>query len=436
MVEKIINELTGKRILILGFGKEGKSSLNFLLHYKVAATVGVADQNLSSEDIEILKNRQNISIHSGVSYLQAVEEYDFILKSPGIPSRKISLKENQTLSSQTDLFLMAFHSQTIGITGTKGKSTTASLIHHLLSKSGKNSILTGNIGIPSFDIIPEILPETVVVFELSANQLENVCHSPFVAIFLNLYEEHLDHFGTFEAYKKAKMNIFKHSLSSDFLIINKDFSHLAEGIAKSNVFIYPDEALVGFISNKLNGLHNKLNIQAAVLAARILKVSDETISSNLNTFQGLPHRLEFIENNSGIAFYNDSIATIPEATIAALESLKKVDWLILGGFDRGISYDILAKYLSIHPVAHIFYTGKAGKRIIELIQENENSIEIYPFEKMSEVFDFISNEGKAGEVCLLSPAAASYDQYRNFEHRGSTFKELVAGFSIKPFPKV
>jgi UDP-N-acetylmuramoyl-L-alanine---L-glutamate ligase len=435
MVEKIINEITGKRILILGYGKEGKSSLNFLLDNKVNAEVGVADQNLTSEDIEFLKNIKNISIHSGTSYLEAVAGYNFILKSPGIPSRKISLTKDQILSSQTDLFLMAFHSQTVGITGTKGKSTTASLIYHLVSTSGEDCVLTGNIGIPSFDIIPEIQPGTVVVFELSANQLENVCHSPYVAVFLNLYEEHLDHFGSFEAYKNAKTNLFKHSLSGNFLIIHKDFRHLADGITKSNVYIFPDEKLKEFTSFRLNGLHNKLNIQAAVLVALILKISEESIFSNLNSFQGLPHRLELVENGSGISFYNDSIATIPEATIAALESIEKVDWLILGGFDRGIKYDILAEYLSIHPVAHIFYTGKAGNRIIELIQKKENPIELHPFEKMSEVFEFISENGLAGEVCLLSPAAASYDQYRNFEHRGTTFKDLVSTFRIKTFPK-
>lgn len=429
MVEKIINELTGKKILILGFGKEGRSSLNFLKRYEVNAKIGISDQNLSPEDIEVLKKQQNISVHSGENYLESIAGYNFILKAPGIPSRYLSMNQDQILSSQTDLFLMAFHDQTIGITGTKGKSTTASLVYHLLSESGKTSLLTGNIGIPCFDVIPEITPETHVVFELSANQLENTCHSPHIAIFLNLYEEHLDHFGTFEAYKNAKMNIFKHRRPSDFLIIHKDFLYLADSTPQTNILTYPDDEMSGFTADKLKGLHNRLNIQAAVLSTKILGLSEAEISLKLNTFKGLPHRLEFVDDKSGIAFYNDSIATIPEATIAALESLTKVDWLIIGGFDRGINYEILANYLLNKPVNHVFYTGKAGKRIIELIIKHTHHIDIKAFDKLEEVFDTLRESGKSGDVCLLSPAAASYDQYRNFEHRGDTFKDLANQFT-------
>jgi len=429
MVEKIIDELTGKRILILGYGKEGRSSLNFLKRYEVNAKIGIADQNLSQEDIEVLKKQQNISVHSGENYLESIAGYNFILKAPGIPSRYLSLKQDQILSSQTDLFLMAFHDQTIGITGTKGKSTTASLVYHLLSQSGKPGLLTGNIGIPCFDIIPEICPETHVVFELSANQLENVCHSPHIALFLNLFEEHLDHFGTFEAYKNAKMNVFKYHSSSDFLIIHKDFSYLAEGNLQSNVLMYPSDTMSIYAADNLKGAQNKHNIQAAVLTAKILGLSEAEISSKLKTFKGLPHRLEFVDDKSGIAFYNDSIATIPEATIAALESLKKVDWLIIGGFDRGINYEILANHLLNNPVNHVFYTGKAGKRIIELLNKDFHSIDIKAFDKLEEVFGALRESGKSGDICLLSPAAASYDQYRNFEHRGDTFKELVKHFT-------
>jgi UDP-N-acetylmuramoyl-L-alanine---L-glutamate ligase len=433
MVEKIINELTGKRILILGYGKEGRSSLKFLSNYNVNAEIGIADQNLPLEDIEILKNKQNISIHSGANYLESVAGYNFILKAPGIPSRYLSLKQDQILSSQTDLFLMAFHDQTIGITGTKGKSTTASLVYHLLSQSGKPGLLTGNIGIACFDIIPDICPETNVVFELSANQLENIFHSPHIALFLNLFEEHLDHFGTFEAYKNAKMNIFKYHSSSDFLIIHKDFSYLAEGNLQSNVLIYPSYEMSIYDADNLKGAHNRHNIQAAVLTAKILGLSEADIFSKLKTFKGLPHRLEFVDDKSGITFYNDSIATIPEATIAALESLGKVDWLVIGGFDRGINYEILANHLLNNPVNHVFYTGKAGKRIIELLNKEHHSIDIKAFDKLDEVFDAIHESGKSGDVCLLSPAAASYDQYRNFEHRGDTFKELAIQFTRNTF---
>lgn len=425
-IELILNILRNKKILILGFGREGQSTLRFLNHWLPGAEIGLADANLISETI--LPENHSYTLHTGPDYLQAVDKYQFIIKTPGIPGRLIQLKSDQILSSQTDLFLEAFHKQVIGISGTKGKSTCSSLIHHVLQESGFKSILTGNIGIPCFDIIPQINPTSWVVFELSANQLEMSKHSPRIAVLLNIYEEHLDHFGTYDAYIRAKLQLIRYSSIGDTVILHKSLRQYYSGNAFLHLF--PDPAqLQNAHALKLRGEHNQWNAQAAVLAAKATGVDEDTMIKALSSFAGLPHRLEFVGKKNGISFYNDSIATIPEACIAALKTFEKVDYLIVGGFDRGIHYEILADYLLQHPVKHLFLIGKAGQRIGSLFQKNNHEpIIIHLVENLNDVFEIVRQCGQSGEICLLSPAASSYDQYKNFEHRGEVFKALVAEF--------
>ena len=209
----IFKRLRGKRILILGFGREGKSSLAFIKKYLPHAIVGIADKNESAfKDLNINPDNpvtpNNPKIYFGDNYFDAVNDYDIVLKTPGISllGKNIDLSK---ITSQTDLFLEEFHSQIIGITGTKGKSTTSTLIYHLLKESGRDAILAGNIGIPIFDIIERITNKSIIVFELSAHQLQFIHRSPHIGILLNVFEEHLDHFGTFETYRSAKLNIIK-----------------------------------------------------------------------------------------------------------------------------------------------------------------------------------------------------------------------------------
>lgn len=425
-IELILKILRNNKILILGFGREGQSTLRFLNHWLPDAEIGLADANLISETI--LPENHSYTLHTGPDYLQAVEKYQFIIKTPGIPGRLIQLKSDQILSSQTDLFLEAFHKQVIGISGTKGKSTCSSLIHHVLQESGFQSILTGNIGIPCFDIIPQINPSSWVVFELSANQLEMSKHSPRIAVLLNIYEEHLDHFGTYEAYIRAKLQLIKYSSIGDTVILHKSLRQYYSGNAMLHLF--PDPAqLQNAHALKLRGEHNQWNAQAAALAAKAVGVDKNSMTKALLSFTGLPHRLEFVGEKNGISFYNDSIATIPEACIAALKTFEKVDYLIVGGFDRGIHYEILADYLLQYPVKHLFLIGKAGQRIgMLLLKRNNDIMMIHHIENLKDVFGVIAHYGQAGEICLLSPAASSYDQFKNFEHRGEVFKTLVVEF--------
>lgn len=428
MLNKIIEKLLDKKILILGFGREGKSSFQFINKHLKDTCIGIADAD--SQVFEGLSeiDRESVTLYSGENYLDSIQFYDFIIKSPGISLREKNTN-TKTISSQTDLFMMAYSSQTIGITGTKGKSTTTSLIFHLLKSSDFDCVLAGNIGIPCFDVISEINDKTWVVFELSANQLQSIQHSPHIAVLLNVFEEHLDHFGTFEKYKQAKYNICKFQNEDDIFVCHRDF--LPELRIPHEMLLQFPLGLLGGDEQQMpiKGSHNRLNMEAALLVAHAIGIDMKQAIIHLQTFKGLPHRLEIIGTFDGITFINDSIATIPEATIAALDTIDSVDFLLLGGFDRGIDYTGLIEYLLENPVANILFTGKAGERMLIMLNKFSIESQLLKYNSMEEAFDIIRTQSKNNSVCLLSPAAASYDNYKNFEHRGDTFRELALSFS-------
>lgn len=418
MFELILNRLRGKSILILGFGREGRSTLRFLTKFLPDAQVDVAD-----------KNAMEGVAYSGERYLEAMYDYDIVIKTPGISLKDFDTK-NVEITSQTDLFLNQFHTQTIGITGTKGKSTTTSLIYHLLRSSGRDAILTGNIGIPCFDVMEEIKPDSIVVYELSAHQLEYVHNSPRVGVLLNIFEEHLDHFGTMERYAEAKLNIMRYMGENDIAVIHETLMEDAWRLFVNNIVfsLFDFEDLVDTTALPLIGEHNLMNVKAALLACYAYGVDVRELIPHLYTFKPLEHRLEPVGTYGGVSFVNDSISTIPQATISACEALGRVDFLLLGGFDRGIDYHPLADYLKTHPVSHLLFTGKAGERMMQLIDgASSNSMDCV-YSSMEEAFAFVAAYAKSGDVCLLSPAASSYDQYKNFEERGRKFKLLAQEF--------
>ena len=425
----IFKRLRGKRILILGFGREGKSSLAFIKKFMPHAVVGVADKNA-----EALKDLgTGVAVYSGDNYFDAVNDYDIVIKTPGISllGKKVDLSK---ITSQTDLFLEEFHSQIIGITGTKGKSTTSTLICHLLKESGRDAILAGNIGIPIFDVIEQITNKTIVVFELSAHQLQFIHRSPHIGILLNVFEEHLDHFGTFEAYRNAKLNIIRKMGEGDWAVTNDEFCYEADKMmVRSLNYQYYDFG-VNWDAVPLKGDHNRLNVKAALCAVYSFGIPVDEVIPHLYTFQPLEHRQELVGTFGGVTFYNDSISTIPQAAIAALQTIKNVTFLLLGGFDREIDYTPLVEYLTKNPVEHILYTGKAGGRIFEMLQKSGYQGDMKNFKDLNEAFEILKSLSKPGDVCLLSPAAASYDQYRNFEERGRIFKKLSSDF-VKSFLK-
>ena len=418
MFDLILNRLRGKRILILGYGREGKSTMRFLKKYLPDAVVAVAD-----------KNAMEGVTYAGEGYLEAMYDYDIVIKTPGISLKDFDTKGVE-ITSQTDLFLSQFHSQTIGITGTKGKSTTTSLIHHLLKLSGHDAIVTGNIGIPCFDIMEDIKPESIVVYELSAHQLEYVHNSPRVGVLLNVFEEHLDHFGSMGRYCSAKLNIMRFMGEDDTAVVHETLTDDARRLLVNHI-VFSLFDVSGFVDETmlpLKGEHNFLNVKAALLACYAYGVDCEKLVPYLYTFKPLEHRLEPVGTFGGVTFINDSISTIPQATISACEAMGRVDFLLLGGFDRGIDYEPLAEYLQEHPVPHLLFTGNAGERMRALLKNNGINTDVQLYGSMEEAFAYLTSHAQKGDVCLLSPAAASYDQYKNFEERGKKFKDLAAQF--------
>ena len=408
---EITNLLKDKKIAILGFGREGKSSLHFIRKHLPEKQVTILDKN--SVDIQDAKT----TMVCGDNYLNNFNAYDIVLKTPGISLANLKDIEPEKIYSQTAFFLQYFGKQTIGVTGTKGKSTTATLIFHILKACGKKVILAGNIGIPFFDIVENIDEKTIVVAELSAHQLEFVSHSPHIAILLNLYQEHLDHFTSFQSYCEAKFNITKYQNENDLFIYNKENDRITKLFAQHKLHRY------------FYTFSNKTNYEAAVVTCKQLGISEAGIASAIATFVPLEHRQEFVGEKHGILFYNDSISTVPEATIYALKTLKNVNTLILGGFDRGIDYRVLYDYLQKNPVENVVFMGPAGIRM--KTEWNSNGI----FEDdMQKIVNYTITHTQKGKICLLSPAAASYDQYTNFEERGKRFKECVRQpFSLTNF---
>lgn len=454
-VSKILDFLNSKKIVIVGFGREGVSSYKFLRKHFPQMHLVVADKSPEINTNGLAKD-DLLTIIAGEEYDRHLNDFDLIFKSPGVNLNTINyFIPREKFTSQAELFLMAYGRQIIGVTGTKGKSTTASLIYHILSNTLGNTILVGNIGIPFFDLIDEINDETTIVAELSAHQLEFTDFSPHVAIMLNLFQEHLDHFNTFNNYQLAKLNITEHQNENDIFIYNFDDRYIPKLIeshklvrrfvpfstqttvkngafcTKADIVLVKDSVPYCQIPiadrQNIPGLHNNNNIMAAVLACKTKNVGNEDIIKRLKTFKGLEHRIELVGTFNGITFYNDSISTIPEATVAALKTVKRVDTLIVGGFDRGIDYQLLIDYLKENPVRNIAFVGKVGERVLKIWQEEKHPLpENYIVENdYAKIVDFAFEKTQEGCSCLLSPAAASYDQFKDFTVRGTTYKNLI-----------
>lgn len=411
VINEIAKMLNGKSILILGFGREGKSTYEFIKKYVKYTSLGIADKN----EIKVPEK-----VYFGENYLDAVLEYDVVIKSPGIPFFGIE-NEKAIITSQTDLILKANRENVIGVTGTKGKSTTTTLIFNILNQAGKDVRLIGNIGVPPLSCLDDINDDTILVCEMSSHQLENLTVSPHIAVILNIFEEHLDHYNSYEDYQLAKVNVFRYQNSNDVVVYNMEnklVKDYVEKYAKGEKIEFPYEYDV---ETALLGEHNKKNVMAARLVAKQFRVDEEDIKQTVKNFSGLAHRLEFVGEFNGVKYYNDSISTIPEATINAIKSIENVNTVIIGGMDRGIHYDEFATYLENSGVENIILAYDTGKRIYEKMN-NGKAILVKDLEEAVEVAKKVTKKGMA---CLLSPAAASYGFFKNFEERGERFKELI-----------
>lgn len=429
MIDWLRQKLGERRIVILGFGLEGQSSLKYLQRNQIENQIVIADQN---PDIQQHPLIAGLKILSGKNYLDQLKEDDFIIKSPGIPlkNQRPDLKSH----SQTSLFLQFYGNQVIGVTGTKGKSTTSSMIFKILQDQQKAGILVGNIGQPAFDLIEDISDDVLVVYELSAHQLKCVERGPQMAILLNLMPEHLDFFLTTQKYYQAKLNIFKGQNHKSFTFYHQSIEKIAGALPKKNLMhtelsetkIEIDKGL--FLRkedlNFLVGAHHLDNIQAILELSFYLKLDLTKTLESIKNFHPLPHRQEYLGKKKGVIFINDSISTIPRSAIHAIKAINKVDYLILGGFDRGIDYSSLAEFMENQSFKKVFFLGQAGRSILREFRENEIHIyfKFHWAEKLQDIREELLKI-ESGTV-LLSPAAASYDSFKNFEERGDYFRRI------------
>lgn len=388
---RIIDQLDNKKVLIWGYGREGKSTENF---------------------IKLYCPHTKYEIYEGDKEGFSEEDFDFIIKSPGIPF----LTSNPKYISQTSLFLDEFKDQTIAITGTKGKSTTSSLMYHVLESANKKCILVGNIGQPCLDYYSDIDKDTYIVFEISAHQLVSSKTSPHIGAFLNLYEEHLDYYQNMENYFNAKANITRFQNESDYYLFGKDVPSID---TKANKILIDN---IRKFDLQLKGDHNQFNANVVYyIAVNILKLDEELVLKSLKEFKNLKHRLDFVGTFGDIDYYDDSISTIPQATISAINSISNVDTIIIGGLDRGINYDILVDYIKNHKYNYIMTYG-SGKVIYDKVSGLDY---VFYEEDLKKAVDLAKKITQKGKACVLSPASASYDHFKNFEERGNVFVELI-----------
>ncbi|MBQ8411271.1 MAG: UDP-N-acetylmuramoyl-L-alanine--D-glutamate ligase [Ruminiclostridium sp.] len=431
MRNKLEEFFKGKRVLILGLGREGRSTLDILKN--IDCTIGIADRNLIATD-----ELSEYELYLGENYLNCLGSFDIIMKSPGIALlNMVSDEIKAKITSQTDLLLRFRENTIIGITGTKGKSTTSSLTCHILKECGKNAILIGNIGIPPLECIDEFTEDTIIVCEMSCHQLEYVQASPDIAVLLNIFEEHLDHYVDFNAYKNAKENIYHFMDEKGTLIIGSDCVHEEFGFdvltasldnGEADIYVTNDtlsingiKIPISGISTKLIGHHNFYNIGIAMCVALALGCDKDKALEAVSTFNGLPHRLENIGTFGGVQYITDSISTCPSTAIAAVKSFDKVDTIIIGGMDRGIDYTELVSFINSSDIENIILLPDSGYRIYSELDGKKRNI--YKAENLIDAVRYAKTVTKVR--CLLSPAAASYGFYKNFEERGEHFKELV-----------
>ena len=442
--------INNRSVLVLGFGREGRSTYNFLREMFADMQITIADANIKIAEDKLFEKDSNIEFILGEGYLVEIQEFDLVFKSPGISFKDYLIPSHQYISSQTDLFLHLFSGQIIGVTGTKGKSTTVSLLKHVLDDFYDDVQLIGNIGVPALDIVNRVGENTKVVFEMSSHQLEFVSCSPKIAVLLNLYQEHLDHYSDYNSYRFAKWNIAKYQSEQDCFISCIDETQVLKDINNqiiqsvqlkygfnddADIFYDFENDIICLKSKKiifdrskftLLGKHNLYNAMAVLLACNYMKLPTEKVVNRMMTFQSLPHRLEFVAEVNGIRFYNDSISTIPQATIRAIESVENVATLILGGFDRGIDYKELIAFLINYKPLSIMLLGEVGEKLEASLKNINYKGDYYKFNNLQEAVNKAFELTSDNMACLLSPAASSYDSYKNFEERGNHFKQLVS----------
>lgn len=394
-----------KKILLLGYGKEGQATERFLKKYHRDALIGIADKKINT------------------NYLGEQKNYDLIIRSPGIQKHLIT----RPYTTATNIFLANINNIVIGVTGTKGKSTTVSLIYSILKQAGKKAHLIGNIGKPMLDeMLKKIEKEDIFVCEFSSYQLDDIEYSPHISVVLDLFPEHMNYHGDVKNYYNAKKNIISHSTGNDYFIYNPEFEELKSWAKNSICKTIPFEQDIP-VKNEdipLIGKHNRENIKAAITAVRLLNVNNDTIVEAIRKFKPLPHRLQLIGKFKEITFYDDAISTTPQSTILAIESLKNIGTIFLGGTDRGYDFDKLVETVIDYKIPNIVLFPDSGEKIFEL-SKKATRINFFKTKSMEEAVKFAYKYTPAGKICLLSCASPSYSLWKNFEEKGDLFQFFV-----------
>jgi UDP-N-acetylmuramoylalanine--D-glutamate ligase len=452
-------DLKNKRVLVVGLGRSGAASAIFLQEH--GAKVIVSDSKSEAQlqgDVPALLDR-GISIEAGRHGERTFRDQDLIVVSPGVPSDQPQLQHARTLGipviGEVELAFRFLQGKVLAITGSNGKTTTTSLVGEILAKSGKKTLVGGNIGTPVISLAGESTPDSLVVLEISSFQLESIEQfRPWIAAILNITPDHLDRHHTFQAYVDAKSRIFENQRADragenqqagDFAALNADdptcvalkdrikapllwFSRKQR--VESGAFLNGDQiifrqnnqeqAVLGRSDIQLKGEHNLENVLAAVCMTMVAGCTPQQVRQGVSEFRAVEHRLELVATINGVTFYNDSKATNVDATVKALESFPGNIHIILGGKDKGSDYTVLNPLLR-ERVKRVYLIGAASDKIASQVQATSVVRSGILERAVRQAFDAAA----PGDVVLLAPACASFDQFENYEHRGRIFKELV-----------
>lgn len=435
-----------KKIFVLGMARSGYEVAKLLSKYN--NSILVTDKK--EQDVNHIEELEKL----GVSFVQSDDpielldsSFDLVIKNPGIRyDHPLILKAIEMGIKVVNEVEVAYHflpkdAFIIAVTGANGKTTTTTLVYEFVKAMGKRVHLGGNIGYPLSQIVESVKSNDIVVLEISAQQLHD-CYdfNPNISILTNLVPVHIDFFGTYENYIDHKLKIFMNHNSNNIAIINKSnkdsykstkdiksnkkyFSSVEEAdcCIRENSIYYNDEKIINLNEIRVKGMHNYENIMCAIIATKELGISNQTIKEVLNKFTGVEHRIEFVRKVNGREFYNDSKATNVKSTEIALNAFNTPTILLLGGLDRGHSFEDLRDDLS--NVTHIVCYGETKNRIKEFADSCK--VECTVVDTLEEATKFAYNISNDGDTILLSPACASWDQFSDFEKRGDKFKEVI-----------
>lgn len=452
--QEFLEDLKQKKIAIIGAGVSNVPLIQKLVSLNCDLTLfdQKEEENLN-EEIQKLIQEQKIKASLGEKYLERLNHFDIIFRSPSfLPSNPYLRKEKSRgaiVTSEIEEVIRYAPGKTIGITGSKGKTTTTTIITHILKELGYHVFTGGNIGTPLFNQIENMTKDDIIVLELSSFQLMEMPVSPDIAVITNISPDHLDVHGSYEEYINAKKYIFKNQNSQQKLILNVDDEIVKKfkEEAKSQVYFFGEEELKDSFYLKedkiyyqqkevidtnhlmLKGKHNYLNICASLNATKEFLPDLSQIETLVKTIKSVPHRLEFVREINGVKWYNDSASTTPDKCLGGLSAFSEKIVLIAGGSDKNIPYNPLAKPI-LEKVSKLVLFGQTKDKIYDAVMEEKkrqgnNNLQIYVLDDLESAIDVANRVSEKGEVVLFSPASASFDMFKNAYQRGDIFKKIV-----------